>query len=349
MKVKGNLFQAALARTNDGRPPVWFMRQAGRYHSHYQRLRAQHSFVDLCKRPEVAAQVTLGPIEDFNFDAAILFSDLLFPLEALGMPLRYDPGPVLDWHLTKPADVARLNGHDLGAAALKFQADAIHAIRARLPSDKGLLGFVGGPLTLFFYAAAGSHQGDLKTAHAGLRDGRYRGFTEKLLPLLAHNMALQWRAGLDCIAVLDTCAGELRPSEFAEHVVPQLRDLLDEFLRLCPEARVLYYSKGTDARHWRHLQGLPLAGIGIDWRSQLAEVLKEFGDRWAVQGNFDPHALLLPEPDFIDAARRFFAPIEALPPGLRAGWICGLGHGVLPATPERHVRLFLEMQKEMLS
>ena len=90
-----NLFQAALARSNDARPPVWFMRQAGRYHSHYQKLRAQHSFVDLCKRSQIAAEVTMGPVEDFDFDAAILFSDLLFPLEALGMPLRYTPGPTL--------------------------------------------------------------------------------------------------------------------------------------------------------------------------------------------------------------------------------------------------------------
>ncbi|MGC2463526.1 MAG: uroporphyrinogen decarboxylase family protein, partial [Steroidobacteraceae bacterium] len=103
-----SLLQQALARRNAGRPPVWFMRQAGRYHRHYQRLRARHDFMDLCKRPELAVEVTLGPIEDFGFDAAILFSDLLFPLEAMGMGLRYEPGPKLDWHLRSTADLARL-------------------------------------------------------------------------------------------------------------------------------------------------------------------------------------------------------------------------------------------------
>ena len=102
------LLAAALARRNTRRPPVWLMRQAGRYHRHYQALRARHDFVALCKQPALATEVTMGPIEDFGFDAAILFSDLLFPLEALGMGLRYEPGPKLDWYLSRSADLARL-------------------------------------------------------------------------------------------------------------------------------------------------------------------------------------------------------------------------------------------------
>jgi uroporphyrinogen decarboxylase len=354
-----NLFQSALARGNDARPPVWFMRQAGRYHSHYQKLRKQYSFIDLCKLPDVATEVTMGPIEDFDFDAAILFSDLLFPLEVLGMPLEYSPGPKLGWHLQHLADLNRLSppplspvpgGEGQGEGALpqlQFQADALRAIRTRLPGDKGLLGFVGGPLTLFFYAAAGSHHGDLCPAHSGLTDGRYTGFLDKLIPLLAHNMALQWRAGPDCIAVLDTCAGELSPEGFAQHVVPPLRELLAQFHALCPDGKVLYYSKGTDSRHWEKLTDLPIAGIGIDWNTPVADALERFGDRWAIQGNFDPNALLLPESEFLKAAETFFAPVHALPAKLRRGWICGLGHGVLPPTPEKHVHLFLAMQKEL--
>src|SRR5580698_2621951 len=108
--MSDTLLQHALARRNTRRPPVWFMRQAGRYHSHYQKLRAQHEFIELCKNPELAVEVTMGPIEDFGFDAAILFSDLLFPLEAMGMGLRYAPGPMLDWHLREISDLARLRG-----------------------------------------------------------------------------------------------------------------------------------------------------------------------------------------------------------------------------------------------
>ena len=115
-----NLFQAALARENDGRPPVWFMRQAGRYHAHYQALRKEHSFIDLCKKPEVACEATMGPIRDFDFDAAILFSDLLFPLEVLGMGLRYAEGPQLDWQLQTPADLKRLS--DAGRCARRGPA-----------------------------------------------------------------------------------------------------------------------------------------------------------------------------------------------------------------------------------
>src|SRR5262245_5532124 len=97
-----------LAKKNEGRPPLWFMRQAGRYHSHYQKLKEKHSFIELCKVPELACEVTMGPIRDFDFDAAILFSDLLFPLEVMGMGLSYDPAPKLGWHVRKREDVARL-------------------------------------------------------------------------------------------------------------------------------------------------------------------------------------------------------------------------------------------------
>ncbi len=342
-----NLFKAALVRANDQRPPVWFMRQAGRYHGHYRNARAQHSFIDLCKRPELASELTMGPMDAFDFDAAILFSDLLFPLEALGMPLTYDPGPRFAWQVREMADLERLIGSETLVEQLEFQADALRLIRERLPESKGLLGFVGGPLTLFFYAAAGSHRLDLGIAHSGLPDGRYAGFCAKLIPLLAQNMALQWRAGVDCVAVFDTCAGELDPAAFSRWVVPQLAELLAEFRRLCPDAQVLYYSKGTDARHWRLLESLPLSGIGIDWRTSIVSALEEFGDSWAIQGNFDPHALLLPEADFLRSLERFFDPLVALPTSRRRGWICGLGHGVLPATPEHHVRLFVDLQREL--
>jgi uroporphyrinogen decarboxylase len=157
--VSESLLQQAIARRNPGRPPVWFMRQAGRYHHHYQRLRARHGFMELCKRPQLAAEVTLGPIEDFGFDAAILFSDLLFPLEAMGMGLRYEPGPKLDWHLRQPGDLARLQGGAARASHMSFQAEAIALLRSRLAPERSLIGFVGGPFTLYAYAVAGSHEG----------------------------------------------------------------------------------------------------------------------------------------------------------------------------------------------
>lgn len=347
-----NLFQKAIRRQNDSRPPVWFMRQAGRYHSHYQKLKEKHSFMDLCKNPELAAETTFGPIQDFDFDAAILFSDLLFPLEVMGMGLHYEVGPKLEWHLREKSDLNKLEGGAHLASHLQFQADAVKLIRQGLDSSKGLLGFVGGPLTLFFYAAAGSHKNDegrLASAHDGLKDGRYEGFVEKLLDLLAENMAMQARAGADTVAVLDTCAGEVDPDTYRRIVVPSLKGLFERYQRLCPDKPIAYYSKGTGPDHWKTLLDLPIAYKGIDWNHDIAEVLSEWGDRWAIQGNIDPDWLFLEPAELERRLREVFTRVKALPASARRGWICGLGHGILPKTPESSVRLFLKLQREMFS
>lgn len=337
---------AALARRNTGRPPVWFMRQAGRYHSHYQGLKRQVDFITLCKDPKWATETAMGPVHDFNFDAAILFSDLLFPLEVMGMGLRYDPGPKLDFHLTTEADLARLKGGAELAQGLQFQAEAVTMTRQRLRGDKGLIGFVGGPFTLYVYAAAGSHE-NAAAALPGIANGLYAGFNAKLLDLLAENMALQARAGAEVIALFDTAAGEIDVDTYRTHVVPVLADLLARFRKLDPHTPVTYYSRGTGPEYWDTLVGLPFQCLGIDWRQDLVEVLQRYGDRWAIQGNVDPDWLLLPAAELEQKLRAFFARIKALPPQQLRGWICGLGHGVLQKTPEDNVRLYLRVQREI--
>ncbi len=343
-----NLFQAAMRRMNDTqRPPVWFMRQAGRYHSHYQALRKEHSFVELCKTPQVACEATLGPVEDFGFDAGILFSDLLFPLEAMGMGLSYNEGPALSWHLKTNAQLAQLRGGVELAQHMNFQGDAMKLIRAALPKDKGLLGFVGGPLTLFFYAVEGSHKGDLADARAGLSDGRFEGFCDLLCELLAENMAIQARNGADTIAILDTCGGEVDPMQFKTLIVPQLKRVIELFHRRCPDFPITYYSKKTDSEYWKSLVELPISVLGIDWNHSLPEVLKNWSDRFAIQGNVDPEWLFLPAEELEARLFKVFESVRELPAKLRRGWICGLGHGVLPKTPESNVRLFLRMEREI--
>lgn len=339
---------AALNRRHTGRPPVWFMRQAGRYHSHYQSLKRHADFIALCKEPELAAETAMGPVHDFNFDAAILFSDLLFPLEAMGMGLTYAPGPKLAFHLKTPADLARLQGGADKASFMQFQAEAMTLTRERLRSDKGLIGFVGGPFTLYVYAAAGSHE-KAPEALPGLENGLYEGFNEKLLDLLAHNMLLQSEAGAEVIAVMDTAAGEIDAETYGAKVVPVLADLLARFRKLDPKTPVLYYSRGTGPAHWDKLAGLPIAALGIDWRHDMAEVLAKYGDRYAIQGNFDPEHLLLPTEQLEPLIRAFLSKMKALPAEARRGWICGLGHGVLQKTPEAHVRLFLRLQREIFA
>jgi len=316
--VTESLLQQALARRNPGRPPVWFMRQAGRYHRHYQRLRARHDFMDLCKRPELAVEVTLGPIEDFGFDAAILFSDLLFPLEAMGMGLRYEPAPKLDWHLRSTADLARLQAGGARAAHMSFQAEAITRLRARLPADCALIGFVGGPFTLYAYAVAGSHEGFACTGIDGLDSGLYSGFNERLRELLAANMALQAEAGADCVAIFDTAAGTLSPEQFARQAAPALAAVVREFRARCPDTPLIYYSRDTGPAHWAALRGIDLQCLGIDWRHDLAEALVRQSDRWGVQGNIDPQWLLLPPAQLETRLRALFAAVLALPGAQRA-------------------------------
>jgi uroporphyrinogen decarboxylase len=345
--VSAPLLQQALARTNHGRPPVWFMRQAGRYHRHYQRLRARHEFIELCKRPELAVEVTLGPIEDFGFDAAILFSDLLFPLEAMGMGLRYDPGPKLDWHVRTTDDLKRLAGGRELAQQMSFQAEALSLLRRRLDPECALIGFVGGPFTLYAYAVAGSHEGFARDASGAHHSELYQGFTQRLQSLLAANMELQVQGGADCVAIFDTAAGALEPDDFARQVAPALADVVREFRVRCPDTPLIYYSRDTGPSHWAALREIDFQCLGIDWRNDLVGALRTHSDYWALQGNIDPEWLLLSPAELEVRVRSVFARVLVLPAAQRAAWVCGLGHGVLQQTPEDNVRLVLKIQREM--
>ncbi|HTL13389.1 MAG TPA: uroporphyrinogen decarboxylase family protein [Bdellovibrionota bacterium] len=343
-------FVDALHRRNTGLPPVWFMRQAGRYHSHYQNLKTQYSFMELCKEPKLAAEVTYGPVDAFGFDTAILFSDLLFPLEVMGMGLDYAPGPQLGWHLRRREDLSKLRGGSSLAAGLEFQAEAIRIIRNHYGDSKGLIGFVGAPLTLYAYAVEGSHQGNLSSAIAGLEDGRFEGFTTRLADLLAENLCLQAEAGPDAIAIFDTCGGELNPVQFARHAVPALKLVLDKFRERHPDMPIVYYSRGTGPDHWKALSGLSIQCLGIDWNHDLADVLSEWGDRYAIQGNIDPGWLRdLGADDLERKVEAVWSKVKALPVEKRRGWVCALGHGVLQHTPEENVRRLVALSRRMFA
>ena len=335
-----SVFQRALAGEPQRVPPIWLMRQAGRYHRAYQELRRDHGFEQLCRIPQLAADVAMGPIRDFDFDAAILFSDLLFPLEALGMSLSYDAGPP---QLDGPLDADRIDAfrsHDEALARLRFQADALTLTRAMLPVEKGLIGFVGGPWTLFVYAMEGSHSGAMQRAKSSW--DLYRRFSARMTPLLEANVSLQLDAGADVVMILDTAAGELPPSYLQHDVAPDLGRL----------ARAFPYRVGYYAKHAHPVQldavaaAGPWGGFGVDSRWDLAALLRAPARRTFVQGNFDPAWLFLPPADLTSAIAQFLDPIAALAPEGRRGWICGLGHGVLPGTPESAVRAFVRMVRE---
>jgi uroporphyrinogen decarboxylase len=273
---------------------------------------------------------------DFDFDAAILFSDLLFPLEALGFGLSYDAGPpALDATLSRER-IARFRSQEDALARLQFQQDAMRAVRRQLPDGKGLIGFVGGPWTLFVYAMEGTHSGPLARAKASL--DLYREFADRLVPLLVENIRLQFDGGADIVMIFDTAAGEVAPATFGAVLAGDLARLAAAF-----PGRLGYYAKGLARPHIdaSGLGDMPWAGLGFDMRWDLAGVLSARNRKGFVQGNFDPAELQLTGSDLERAIDRFIDPIKRLDPAARQGWICGLGHGVLPGTPESSVRTFV--------
>ena len=332
-------FQNALARVPQRTPPIWLMRQAGRYHRHYQALRAKHSFMDLCKQPELAAEVALGPVVDFGFDVAILFSDLLFPLEALGMGLEYtDRGPQLGWRLDEDS-ISRLRSIDDAWPHLLFQGEAMRATRERIPRDRSVIGFVGGPWTLFVYAIEGTHKGSLTNSKRLL--SLFPKFCETMVPLLERNIELQLNSGAEVVMIFDTAAGELSPQLFKSEIVPQLRALTEK-----DGARIGYYSKGTQPAHLRDAlfgEG-KVAGIGVDHGWDIRDAF-DIAANGFVQGNFDQALLHNTRDDLKKHLTDFLTPLAGRE---WPGWICGLGHGVLPATPEENVRFFVDTVRETL-
>lgn len=332
-------FHNALNGIEQKIPPVWFMRQAGRYHKHYQALKKTYTFMELCKKPELAAEVALGPIADFDFDVSIMFSDLLFPLEALGMGLTYDPGPKLGWHLTE-STLAKLRPFASAIEDLQFQNEVLRATRKVLPKDKSLIGFIGGPWTLFTYACEGEHKGSLVSAKTNL--SLYHNFCEYLLPLLEANIQLQLEGGAEIVMMFDTAAGELSPRTFHDNIESHILTLAKKF-----PGKIGYYSKGTTPWHIQSLRQKPVfAGFGVDHRFEIADVLKE-NTRGFIQGNFDQALLFSSSEDFEQHLASYLEPIKLLTPIQRRGWVCGLGHGVLPQTPEENVRSFVKRIREV--
>lgn len=340
-------FQNAISGIPNATPPVWMMRQAGRYHKHYQNLRKSHSFVDLCKVPELAAETALGPIMDFDFDVAILFSDLLFPLEALGMDLSYESGgPKLGQSLDAGI-LSQFRSLDKAMPHLAFQKEAVAATRKVLPKDKSLIGFVGGPWTLFVYAVEGTHKGNIIEAKKRAPQ-LFKPFCEVMVPLLQKNIQLQLDGGAEAVMILDTAAGDLAPQEFSAWSADALLQMLKPFPN-----KVGYYAKGSTSAVFDLLSkksgGVKTSfGIGVDHRFDLSEILKQKKFPF-VQGNFDQILLHLPPNEFEMHLRRYLEPLAGLSREERAGWVCGVGHGLVPTTSEANVKRFVQIVREVFA
>ena len=332
-------FLNSLNRTPQKGPPVWFMRQAGRYHDHYQALKKDHTFEELCKNPLLAAETAMGPINEFDFDVAILFSDILFPLEALGMDLSYNPGPQFGLHLNEEnANSLLVNQNPI--SFMNFQGEAIERTIERLPKEKSLIGFIGGPWTLIAYACninKDSRQINLNNFQIGLLDN-------VILPLLKENIKLQLNAGAEVVMIFDSAAHQLDEEDLNIYLEKTFNSLAKEFPN-----KVGYYAK--DGINYETIiakqddHEIDLAGMGLDSNIDIRDYFKKTTNGF-VQGNFSEHFLTLPHEEFLPKLDIFINQMSDLTPEDRAGWVCGLGHGVLKTTPQENVKGFVRRIRE---
>jgi len=317
--------------------PVWFMRQAGRYMAEYRALRAKHSILELCKTPELAAQVTLQPIDRFPLDAAIIFADILLPLEPMGLSLEFaaGEGPVIHNPVRNQADVERLNVIDGGE--LDYVAEAIrqarHALNGRVP----LIGFAGAPFTLASYAIeGGSSRNYLLTKQLMYGEPKaWHQLMDKFARVITGYLRRQIKAGAQAIQLFDSWVGCLSVGDYVEYVMPHVQLIFEGLKR--EGVPMIHFGTGTSAM----LRQMREAGgdvIGIDWRIHLDEAWATVGHDVAVQGNLDPLTLFAPlheiERRVADILRRA---------GGRPGHIFNLGHGILPTTPIEHVAATIDM------
>jgi len=318
----------ALHRSPLSRPPLWIMRQAGRYLPEYRELRERHSFQEAVSTPELAAEITLQPIRRFGMDGAVIFADIMTPLEAMGVDMTFDPGPQLRPHTLE--EVIALGELDLDRVG--FVAETIHLVRDDLPEQTAIIGFAGGPVTVLAYLVEGGGSKDFLALRSAVR--RDPAATAEALEILARTtndyLAMQVGAGADVVQLFDTWAGLLDRSTFEHLTIPAARASLADL-----EAPRIYFAPG--AGHTLDLQAkIGADGYGVDWRLPIDEAWSRLGDV-AVQGNLDPAALLT-DPNTI---RREVKDLLARTAG-RPGHIVNLGHGIDRNTPLEHVTAFVE-------
>ena len=314
------------------------MRQAGRYMPQYQKLRKRHSILDLCHNPELAAEVTLQPVERLGVDAAIVFADILLPFEPLRLGLRFEAGegPKLAKPIRDAADVERLPSFSIDAE-LGYVGDAIRLARRALPADVPLIGFAGAPFTLASYAIEGGASRTFTKTKAfmyGAPDA-WNQFMGKLADLVGSYLVMQARAGAQALQLFDSWVGCLSPEDYRRYAQPHSRRALT--LAGAAGVPLIHFGTGTAT----FLEDFAAAGgdvISVDWRIPLDAAWARIGEGKAIQGNLEPAALLAPPAErdrqVKDILRRA---------GGRPGHIFNLGHGVLPETDVAAVRAVVDL------
>ena len=320
------LFENALTRAENSCPPIWMMRQAGRYQPSYMQLKEQYTFEQMCKLPQIAAQVAMLPINEFDFDIAILFSDIAWHLQGLGLPMKFDPGPKFEIHLSEDnweqySDIGKSLHH------LQFQSRALEATREALPSHKSLIGFVGGPWSLLNYALGKNKvSNEFKTMY----------LKKVIIPLLKDSIRAQKLAGADQVMILDSGLSNVTKNYYDKTYLPMISSIANI-------GDVGYYMRGTPKDSLPKVMKLGFAGIGVDSSVDLNKTLKKATG--FVQGNFDEKILLNDSRTIVEyEIKKWLDTIED-----PTGWVCGLGHGIIKETPTSNVTLFVDTVRKHFS
>lgn len=337
--MNSRFLDACRRRPTDVRP-VWFMRQAGRYLKQYREIRSKHGILEICKRPDLAAQVTLQPVEILDVDAAIIFADLLLPVEPMGLKLQFvaGEGPSIDNPVRTTNDVDSLsiaNTDDLGYVGESIQL-VTRALAGRVP----LIGFVGAPFTLASYMIEGGPSKTfMQTKQMMYRDETlWRRLMGKLVDVLGNFAILQISSGARAIQVFDSWVGALGPDDYVRYVAPYSRALIERIR--AANVPVIHFGTGA-AGFFRELHAAGGDVMGVDWRINIDQAWMDISYRSAVQGNLDPAALFAPLPELRAKVQELLKRT-----GARPGHIFNLGHGILPETPVESVKAVVQMVRE---
>jgi len=311
--------------------PVWLMRQAGRYQKEYRALRKKYSFLEMCKTPELAAQVTLLPVEQLNVDAAIIFADILLPLEPMGIDFEFakNEGPVFHQPIREMKQIDALRVIE-PEGDMPFLMEAIRTVRRELEGKIPLIGFSGAPFTLASYVIEGGHSKNYILTKGMMYQNRpaWHGLMEKLADMLIRYLNSQIGAGAQAVQLFDSWVGCLSPQDYEEYVLPYSKKVIDGVDKRVP---LIHFATSSSTL----LEGMKQAGgdvIGLDWREDLREAWARIGHDVGVQGNLDPVILFGPVDRIEKEVKRILERAEGRP-----GHIFNLGHGILPDTPVDNV------------
>ena len=316
--------------------PIWLMRQAGRYMKEYRALRRKYSFLEMCKTPELAAKVTLLPVEQLNVDAAIIFSDILIPLEPMGIELEFasQEGPVFRHPIREMKQIQTLRSFQ-PEEGVPFLMEAIRIVRRELDGKMPLIGFSGAPFTLASYLIEGGHSKNYVLTKGFMYQNRaaWDALMERLCEVVIRYLNAQVSAGVQALQLFDSWVGCLSPHDYEEYVLPYSKKVIDGVDKSVP---LIHFATSSATL----LEKMKRAGgevIGVDWRVDLGDAWAQLGYDVAVQGNLDP-VVLLSSPELIEReAKRILSRVEGRP-----GHIFNLGHGILPNTPVDHVVSLIE-------